>query len=87
MDRVLQGWHFMRILRAILAVWITVEAFRSHEWLLLMPAIIFGAQAWFDIGCCGAAGCATPTGNRSFTKESVHSAGDQALSAVQEVKQ
>jgi hypothetical protein len=60
MSTLLNNWHFMRVLRAAIAIWAFVEAGRTGEWVMLLPGIIFATQAIFDIGCCGAAGCATP---------------------------
>ncbi len=51
----------MRFLRAGLAAWAFWEAYQTHEWLLLLPGGIFAVQAVFNVGCCGASGCATPT--------------------------
>ncbi len=50
----------MRLLRAGLAVWAFTEAWRTGTWLLLLPGSLFALQAMFDIGCCGATGCAAP---------------------------
>ncbi len=72
MTTLLKNWHFMRILRAGIAIWAITEAVRTGQWILLMPGGIFALQAIFDIGCCGAAGCATPERNSrvdSGTKE------------------
>lgn len=48
----------MRLFRAAIAIWAISEAWRTSEWLLLFPGGIFAMQAIFDIGCCGASGCA-----------------------------
>ena len=69
MTTLFQNWHFMRLLRAGIAIWATVEAFRTTQWLLLLPAGIFAVQAIFDIGCCGTAGCAAPQ-QKQFGKTS-----------------
>lgn len=58
MTALLSNWHFMRIFRAAIAVWAIAEAWRTGEWLLLFPGSIFALQAIFDVGCCGASGCA-----------------------------
>ena len=50
----------MRLLRAGIAVWAFAEAWRTGAWLLLLPGTLFALQAIFDLGCCGAAGCAVP---------------------------
>ena len=67
MTSILSNWHFMRILRAVLAVWLIKEGFQSGETMLYFLAGIFAMQAIFDIGCCGAAGCAAPAPTRKQT--------------------
>ena len=57
----------MRLFRAGIAIWAITEAWRSSEWLLLIPGGIFALQAIFNIGCCGAAGCASPA-QKNFDK-------------------
>jgi len=69
MTTLLSNWHFMRVLRAGIAIWATVEAFRTAQWLLLLPAGIFAVQAIFNIGCCGTAGCAAPQ-QKTYSKTS-----------------
>lgn len=64
MSTILKNWHFMRFFRAAIAIWAIVEAWRTSEWLLLFPGGIFALQAIFDVGCCGASGCA-PAQNRN----------------------
>lgn len=53
-------WNFMRLLRGGIALWAFWEVFRTGEWVLLIPAVLFGMQAVLNVGCCGTAGCATP---------------------------
>ena len=60
MTSIFQNWHAMRLLRAGIAIWAFTEAFRTGEWILMAPGSIFALQAIFDVGCCGAAGCAAP---------------------------
>lgn len=52
-------WNLMRFLRAGLAAWAFFELYRTGEWLLLFPGVIFGLQAVLNTGCCGNAACAT----------------------------
>ena len=48
----------MRVLRAGIAVWAFSEIARTGEWIFLPFGLIFALQAIFDVGCCGASGCA-----------------------------
>lgn len=50
----------MRLLRAGVAIWAFAEVWRTGDWMLFAFGSIFALQAIFDIGCCGAAGCAAP---------------------------
>lgn len=65
MKTLLSNWHFMRLFRAGIAIWAIHEAWRTGQWLLLVPGGIFALQAIFDIGCCGASGCAPTRGQHA----------------------
>jgi hypothetical protein len=72
MTTLLKNWHFMRLLRAGIAIWVFAEFWRTSDWILLAMGSFFAVQAIFDVGCCGAAGCApqqratvTPPGNQA----------------------
>lgn len=60
----LSNWHFMRILRAAVAIWAISEYFSTNDFFLLTVGGFFGLQAIFDVGCCGASGCATAPNTR-----------------------
>ncbi len=59
----LSNWHFMRILRAVVAIWGFTGFVQTGDWMLFGIAALFGLQAVFDVGCCGPSGCATPARN------------------------
>lgn len=56
----LTNWHFMRILRAVIAIWAIAEFFRTNDWTLMLLGGFFAFQAIFDVGCCGSSGCSAP---------------------------
>jgi hypothetical protein len=60
MTTLLKNWHFMRLLRAGIALWAFAEVWRTGDLPMLFLGSIFALQAIFDIGCCGASGCALP---------------------------
>ena len=60
MTTLLKNWHFMRLLRAGIALWAFTEVWRTGDLPMLFLGSIFAIQAIFDIGCCGASGCAAP---------------------------
>lgn len=47
----------MRILRAVFALMFLFAAISRHEPVAWFAAAFFGAQAVFNIGCCGVEGC------------------------------
>lgn len=60
----LRQFGFMRLLRAALAVLFLVDALRGGGAVAWILAALLGAQAWFNVGCCGTA-CAPPPMNRN----------------------
>jgi hypothetical protein len=56
----MKNWSLMRFLQAGMAVWAFSELYNTGQWLMLVPGILFATQAIFNVGCCGAAGCAAP---------------------------
>ncbi|MEZ4902017.1 MAG: hypothetical protein R2822_09800 [Spirosomataceae bacterium] len=61
MTAILQHWNFMRLLRLGMGLWLMYSAFADHQPLLGVLGGLFALQAIFNVGCCGADGCATPT--------------------------
>jgi hypothetical protein len=55
----LNDWHFMRFLRLALAVFLSVQAYVTHEWFFIAFAVFFLFQAIFNLGC-GPSGCKIP---------------------------
>lgn len=64
----------MRLFRAAIAVWVFSEVWRTGEWLLVLPGLLFAAQAIFNVGCCGTSGCAParPYNGSNNTEEVVY---------------
>lgn len=62
----------MRLLRAGFAIWAFAEVWRTGDWMLFALGSILALQAIFNIGCCGAAGCATPNSFASTDRSSVN---------------
>lgn len=78
MATILKNWHFMRLVRAGFAVWIFREVWVTGEWVMLILGVIFAMQAIFDIGCCGAAGCAVPRSD-AYKNQSEGSSGQEVI--------
>ena len=58
MKRILQGWHFMRILRLVLALIIVAQGIAARDTVMIVLGVLFGGMAIANIGCCGVGGCA-----------------------------
>lgn len=74
----LATWPIMRILRLFIAFWAGFEFYRTHDWMFLAFGSLFAMQAIFNVGCCGAAGCA-PSSTRSSYDESTQSVDYQEV--------
>lgn len=53
------NWNAARIIRLILAVALAIGYFSTKETIYLFGALVFGAQAIFNMSCPGGS-CATP---------------------------
>lgn len=58
-QRVLNYWHFFRVLRLVLGIMITVQSLQVKEYGFALAGILFAAMAIFNMGCMGGA-CAVP---------------------------
>lgn len=56
--RLTTGWTFMRVLRALLALFVLVFSFIQADTLLMLGGGFLTMQAALNVGCCGADGCA-----------------------------
>lgn len=77
-QRLLTNWHFMRVLRLILSVWILGMAVSAHDWLMGIFGAFFFYTALLGVGCCGPAGC--------YVKKDKKSAKDNIDVEYQEMK-
>ena len=64
---ILTNWTFLRVLRLLLGLAVIVQAVVLNDVLLGAAGLLFSGMAVFNVGCCGTAGCATPT-KRSSSK-------------------
>ncbi len=54
-ERLLRNWHPMRFLQLGLGAIFLVQGVTRHDMVALGAGLFFGAQAVFNIGCCGIA--------------------------------
>lgn len=70
------GWHFMRILRLVLAFIIGMQAIEYVDMLAGTLAILLLVQAATNTACCGTSSCSTPikknTGNEPIIFEEIN---------------
>lgn len=59
MKTLLQGWHFMRILRVLLGVIIIIQGITAKDSSFILIGLLLAAMGVFNIGC-GPAGCGVP---------------------------
>ncbi len=59
-DAIFKNWTFSRVLRLIIGIAIMVQAFISKDTLFGVAGLLFTSMAFFNMGCCGAGGCAAP---------------------------
>ena len=57
------NWHFMRILRVALAIFLFVQAYETQQWFFIAFGIFFLAQGIFNLGCQNNS-CAVPRNKR-----------------------
>jgi len=62
------NWHFMRVLRLGLGVFIAVQAVKTHDTFSGLIATFFLFQAVTNTGCCGSQGCSTSVQKNSSDK-------------------
>ena len=68
MKTLIQGWHFMRILRVLLGAIIVVQGITAKDTSFILIGALLAAMGFFNIGC-GPAGCGIP--NRPVNKTNV----------------
>lgn len=66
-QQLFSNWHFMRIIRLVLALAILYEAWETHTPLFALLSVPFFLQAIFNVGCNGAA-CGVPTSKSDSSK-------------------
>jgi uncharacterized membrane protein len=59
-NRILSGWHFMRVLRLVAGVLVAVQGLLTHEWIIVIAGGLFALMSLFNTGCCGPCGCRVP---------------------------
>lgn len=71
MKTILQGWNFMRILRLVLGIIITIQGIKAEEAAYIILGLLFSGMSVANIGCCGTNGCSVNPShsNKNKTKD------------------
>jgi hypothetical protein len=57
MENVLKGWNFMRALRLVFGLYITIQAVVTKDWIFALAGLFLTGTALMNVGCCGINGC------------------------------
>lgn len=70
----LKGWHFTRVVRLALGVFIIAQGIHVHDWSFAVMGTLLTLMPLLNIGCCGAGGCSIqrPTQNKDDAQEIVY---------------
>ena len=55
-DRILKNWNFMRVIKLLIAVYVSYQAVELHEYLLFLLAAIFFYQSIWNVSSCAMTG-------------------------------
>jgi len=59
-QRLFSGWHFMRVIRLGLGIWILVMAIQTRDIATGLFSAFFIYTALAGVGCCGVGDCYVP---------------------------
>lgn len=68
---IFSNWSLMRFLRLVMGIAILVQGIIVNDIMFVIAGILFTAMPVFNIGCCGAAGCAVPPVKKQETKNEI----------------
>ncbi|MBD3749300.1 MAG: hypothetical protein IE931_07385 [Sphingobacteriales bacterium] len=55
-DRILKDWNFMRVIKLIIAIYISYQAVVTQQYLLLLLAALFFYQSIWNVSACAMGG-------------------------------
>jgi len=53
------NWNLFRVIRVAIGVFIIAQGVYAYDTFSIVLGSVFGGMALFNVGCCGANGCAT----------------------------
>lgn len=60
LQRLLNGWNFIRVLYLIAGIMMVVQSVADRQWLLALIGLYFAVMGLFAIGCAGGSCYAPP---------------------------
>ena len=51
-NTILKGWHAMRIIRFLMAIFVIAQGIETEQWLIVMVGALFALLPLFNVGCC-----------------------------------
>ena len=64
-QEIVSKWNFMRFLRLGLGIFIIIQSVIAQDWTMGVLGTVLTIMPVFNIGCCGARGCARVTQKRN----------------------
>ena len=58
------NWHFARLLRLAIGVWMLIWGIQHHDWAIGLLSSLMVFMAATNTGCCSAGGCSVPFNNK-----------------------
>lgn len=65
MNKYLKNWTIVRIIRLLIGASLSIAAYFSGHYLFVGLGVWFMIQAFFNVSCCGTAGCDSETPSNS----------------------
>lgn len=60
MKNVFTGWHFMRVIRLLLGMFIFISSLYRGGWPIAIMGLLFAGMTIINIGCCCGPSCYAP---------------------------
>ncbi len=68
MNRILNNWNAMRLVRLLLGVSIIAQGARTGEWIFMGAGVVFTLMPLLNVGCCATGNCTVPIKKKRTTR-------------------
>lgn len=62
---IIKSWNLPRAFRLAFGIVASIQGIVENEFMLLIAGGLIAAMAVFNVGCCGAGGCAIPQNKKT----------------------